>query len=84
MVNLILFSSFSFLLEVETGVPDYGKRRHTHIVRLIHYLIVQWLSRESGVETKVELSAYIQEIFIEGVQDLVRIPSISFSTMEKE
>lgn len=73
-----------FVLIITCGVPHNRRGRHGDIVKLIHEFLIKLLSRKNRPEAKVELSNNIQEVLVEVVQYEIRVPSVSFSTMEEQ
>ena len=50
---------------------------------MINEGLVERLSGKHGFETKVELSCDVENIFVESVQDEIRVPAIGLATVYK-
>lgn len=59
--------SISLTFKIERSKPNNREGRKCNIEELINNLLIQWLPREAGVETEVELGDNIQEILVETI-----------------
>lgn len=72
------------MLKVEQRKPNDRNRGEYDVVALVYDLVVHYLAREHGVETKPEVRKDEKGILIEAVANKVRIPSVSFPSMVKQ
>ena len=72
-----------FILKIEERVEHNWKRGHGNVVQLINEGLVERLSGKHGFETKVELSCDVENIFVESVQNEIRVPAIGLATVYK-
>lgn len=70
-----------FVLEIEECKVHDWKRGHGNVIQLINEGLVERLAGEHGFEAKVELGCDVEHIFVEGVQNEIRVSTIGLTSM---
>lgn len=72
-----------FVLKIEERKEHDWKRGHGNVVQLVNEGLVERLTGKHGFEAKVELGCDVEHIFVESVQNEIRVPAIGLATVYK-